>query len=259
MNSSETMPTTQETTLKNGSSDPKATSFLERKSIWPSSDSIPMNQAGWGAAAVFVLLALLFTIVPRAYGQPDLGFTYNIQVKGSGGRVLDVKGGVEAVQDTSPLQQFNALGASQFNQRFRVVDEGNGEVTLRAKHSGKCLDVRGGLPAKQNGARVQQYACNGQANQRWKISALDGADKGWFKIESVNSGKVLDIVGQSIDNGALVQQWDWNPTLDNKNENQKFRFTNRGKTVVCLAPAPNNEGEITLQEGWEWVGIVSPP
>src|SRR5271157_5567842 len=166
MNSSETMPTTQETTLKNGSSDPKATSFLERKSIWPSSDSIPMNQAGWGAAAVFVLFALLFTIVPRAYGQPDLGFTYNIQVKGSGGRVLDVKGGVEAAQDTSPLQQFNALGASQFNQRFRVVDEGNGKLYRRWKQSANHPHVRGGPRAKHNGARVQEYACNGQANQR---------------------------------------------------------------------------------------------
>ena len=37
--------------------------------------------------------------------------------------------------------------------------------TLRARHSGKCLDVEGA--SLESGARVNQYSCHGGENQRW--------------------------------------------------------------------------------------------
>jgi endo-1,4-beta-xylanase len=32
---------------------------------------------------------------------------------------------------------------------------------------------------------------------------------GTYRIENVNSGKVMDVAGQSTENGANVQQWAW--------------------------------------------------
>jgi hypothetical protein len=39
------------------------------------------------------------------------------------------------------------------------------ELNLKARHSGKCLDVVSSNTA--DGADIQQYACNGGANQQW--------------------------------------------------------------------------------------------
>lgn len=47
---------------------------------------------------------------------------------------------------------------------------------LRARHSGKCLDVRGA--STQNGADVIQYSCHGGTNQQWGFtSAADSSSK----------------------------------------------------------------------------------
>jgi hypothetical protein len=202
----------------------------------------------------FILESLLLLgAAGIAPGQvPDAGFTYNIVAKLSG-KTLDVKGGFSALasfQDTTAIQQWDILGPTQTNQRFRLIRETDGSYTIRAKSSGKCLDVTGGLAARQNGIKIQQYQCNGQANQRWNLVALGGADAGYFEVVSVNSGLVLDVTGglNATANGDLLQQWQWGNT-----DNQKFRFTNRGKTVLCVDSL--NEGAVNEGEGWERVGL----
>ncbi|MFJ7063051.1 RICIN domain-containing protein [Streptomyces microflavus] len=49
------------------------------------------------------------------------------------------------------------------------MGKGNGYVSLKAKHSGKCLDVSGNSTA--NGARLFQYACGSGTNQQFKCPA----------------------------------------------------------------------------------------
>jgi hypothetical protein len=45
----------------------------------------------------------------------------------------------------------------------------SGPFQIRAVHSGKCMDVRGGTNATADYAPVQQYQClsEGQTNQQW--------------------------------------------------------------------------------------------
>ena len=43
---------------------------------------------------------------------------------------------------------------------------------ITAYHAGRCLDVDG--QSTGDGARVQQYTCNGGGNQRWQLRAVEG-------------------------------------------------------------------------------------
>jgi hypothetical protein len=68
-----------------------------------------------------------------------------------------------------------------------------------------------------DGATVQQYDCNGGANQQWY--RIPFGSNGNYLIVSKNSGKCLDVVGASLANGARVQQY-----RCNGGTNQQFRF-----------------------------------
>ena len=76
---------------------------------------------------------------------------------------------------------------------------------IRNLNSLKCIDVIGSSTSKN--ANVQQYNCNGGANQRWEFVDLGN---GQSAIRNVNSGLVLDVAGDSRANGANVQQFPWN-------------------------------------------------
>ncbi|MFD3729898.1 family 43 glycosylhydrolase [Streptomyces sp. NPDC058632] len=86
--------------------------------------------------------------------------------------------------------------------------------TLTNRNSDKCLDVAGSSSA--DGADVQQYTCNGGANQRWRLEDL-GDDT--HRLVNVSTGKVLDTENCSAADGAGLRQWSW---LDNTC--QRFRF-----------------------------------
>src|SRR5712671_1795222 len=73
-------------------------------------------------------------------------------------------------------------------------------VSIVAKHSGKCLDVTAG--SLFEGARLQQWGCNGLPQQRFWLAAV-GA---YFKIITFD-GRVLDVSNESRINGAPIIQW----------------------------------------------------
>lgn len=103
---------------------------------------------------------------------------------------------------------------------------------LRNVNSQKCIDVFGGSTSKN--ANVQQYACNGGANQRWEFIDLGN---GQFAIRNVNSGLVLDVAGDNRGNGANLQQFPWNGGANQRwyargsNSNFELVNVNSGK---CL-------------------------
>ncbi len=74
---------------------------------------------------------------------------------------------------------------------------------LRARHSGKCLDVVG--QSSVNGAELQQWDCNAnpQANQLWTIQPTGS---GTYRLVSALSAKCVDIPFGSTANGVLTQQ-----------------------------------------------------
>lgn len=75
--------------------------------------------------------------------------------------------------------------------------------TLRARHSGRCLDVAG--VGRDTGANVHQWDCHGGDNQKWRFMARGG---GYYQIAAVHSDKCLDVAGVGMGNGDNIHQWD---------------------------------------------------
>jgi len=93
-----------------------------------------------------------------------------------------------------------------------------GLYQITARHSGKCLEVDGGVTAFKNGALVVQRECNNLPNQRWIFNSVDGGNV--YRITASHSHKVLDVFG-GIFSGAdqvIVEQWDWN-----RSQNQMWK------------------------------------
>ncbi|MEO3854045.1 RICIN domain-containing protein [Acrocarpospora sp. B8E8] len=79
---------------------------------------------------------------------------------------------------------------------------GSGFDRLAVRHSGKCLDVRNQSTA--NSAAVVQYACNGGANQQWRIQSISG---GYVQVIARHSGKCLDVNSASTADYATILQY----------------------------------------------------
>jgi hypothetical protein len=84
---------------------------------------------------------------------------------------------------------------------------------MRARHSGKCLDVEGVSTAP--GAGVQQWDCHGGPNQQFAIEPVGDH----YRIRARHSGLYLDVAGASLENGARLTQWHWWG-----GDNQLFQF-----------------------------------
>ncbi|MER5642957.1 lectin [Streptosporangium sp. NPDC002524] len=93
-----------------------------------------------------------------------------------------------------------------------------GTGAIRGAGSGRCLDVSG--VSQANGAQVQIWDCNGQANQRWTTTGAGEL--------RVYGNKCLDVANQGTANGALVQIWDCNGQ-----NNQKWRLNTDG-TITAV-------------------------
>lgn len=124
--------------------------------------------------------------------------------------------------------------------------------TLTNRNSGKCLDVSGSSSA--DGADVRQYACNGGANQRWRLEDL-GDDT--HRLVNVASGKVLDTENCSSADGAGLRQWSW---LDNTCQRFRFVATDGGHVrivnqatgkVADVADCSTADGADVRQ--WTWL------
>ncbi len=110
------------------------------------------------------------------------------EVRGVGGRCLDVSGGGSADGTRVQIWSCNSTAA----QRWSVVGDGS----LRAL--GRCLDVSGGGSA--DGTRVQVWTCNGTGAQRW-VAQPDGT------VRNPQSGKCLDASGGTWNDGTPVHLW----------------------------------------------------
>jgi hypothetical protein len=103
------------------------------------------------------------------------GSTYYVKALHSG-KCLDVAHGTGAIDNGAHVQQYDCLGYAQSNQRWEVVSTGDPlTYYVKAAHSGRCLDVRGGTGATDNLVPLQQWDCLGyaQTNQRWFFTKGD--------------------------------------------------------------------------------------
>lgn len=92
----------------------------------------------------------------------------------------------------------------------------NGNYTIKAVHSGLCLDVPQSSAA--NSVIMQQWNCNGTKAQLWKISRVDG---NFVTITNVGNGKALDVTNWSQADGARIIQY----PLGNNQANQQFSIS----------------------------------
>ncbi|MEU4806176.1 RICIN domain-containing protein [Actinosynnema sp. NPDC023587] len=76
-------------------------------------------------------------------------------------------------------------------------------TTIVAQHSGKCLDVRGGPQAVQDGAVVEQWTCTGSSNQSWTARDAGG---GQIQLVAQHSGKCVQPVGGGTANSTGLEQ-----------------------------------------------------
>ncbi|MES0872629.1 alpha/beta fold hydrolase [Sinimarinibacterium thermocellulolyticum] len=115
-----------------------------------------------------------------------------------------------------------------------------------AQHSGKCLDVADWSTA--NGGNIHQWACTGNANQRWR---LEQTRDGYHRLVSEHSGKCLDVAGWSTANGGNIHQW---ACTGNANQNWHVEYAGHGwyllrsehsgKCVDVSGPSTNNGANV---------------
>ncbi|MBB5959615.1 hypothetical protein FHS29_006236 [Saccharothrix tamanrassetensis] len=141
-------------------------------------------------------------------------------------KCLEVLGGTGATGNGVQVQQWACMGPAQTNQHWYFTDSGDGYTYyVTARHSAKCLGVRGGTGATGNGVDVQQSQCvaYSQSNQRWQLFTQDrGAT---LLVVAQHSRKCLDVRGGTgaTWNGAQVQQWQC--MAANTQTNQRWYLT----------------------------------
>ncbi|AKQ65452.1 Endo-1,4-beta-xylanase A precursor [Myxococcus hansupus] len=133
---------------------------------------------------------------------------------------LSVLGGCGGVEPT-PAQP-ESLGEVQGEALVTSITQGT--YVIRSMVTQKCLDVASSSTA--DGAKVQQWTCNGTNAQRFRITPTSG---GYFSIINVNSNKGLDIEGASTAQNARIHQWTYGG-----GNHQQFRFVNRGGTQFSM-------------------------
>jgi glucosylceramidase len=94
------------------------------------------------------------------------GGNYRVVSRNAADQVLDVTGGPSATADGVPIQTW--AWASGTNQQWQPLALTSGAYALKARHSGKCLEVPDGTSA--NGTRLRQATCNGSAAQTFRLN-----------------------------------------------------------------------------------------
>ena len=133
---------------------------------------------------------------------PDGTYTFGSKLNTS--MKMDVSGASRSNYGNVQIWAGNGTNA----QKWKVMHDSNGYVTLTSVNSGKVLDVNGGVSA--NGTNVQQYDSNGTYAQKW--IAVKNSDGSYTFQSALAENKVLDVSGASTSNGANVQLYASNGT-----------------------------------------------
>ncbi len=85
------------------------------------------------------------------------------------------------------------------------MDSGGGYHRLRARHSGKVLDVSSWSTA--DGAAVHQWTDHGGVNQQFRLA---DSGSGYVRLINRNSNKAVEVQSAATNDGAgVVQYGDW--------------------------------------------------
>ncbi len=121
-----------------------------------------------------------------------------------GGSCWDLFGAAQ--YNGAPMMSGSCNEPVTSNQVFELVPQGNGEyLQIKARNSGKCVDVDNASTA--DGTGLQQYDClgAGQSNQLFR-EAWSG---NWLSYVAKHSGKCVDVTGANT-GWINLQQWTCN-------------------------------------------------
>jgi len=94
-------------------------------------------------------------------------------------------------------------------------------IKLVQADTGKVLSIADN--SDENEARAVLAKDDGSKSQQWKLEK----DGDYYKIVNRKSGKVLDVMGESMDEGGAIIQWDDKPE---GNDNQRWSWEGEGKS-----------------------------
>jgi hypothetical protein len=158
-------------------------------------------------------------LVPRGGDKFSLQFRHS-------NKCLDFNSSPQENRDGGKVQQWDCHDGS--NQRFALLPRdatdgtGGGSVTPNTPPQnsppggssgapsgdqnlvvkGKCMDVRGSSSA--NGAQIQQWACVGVNNQKFRFESKGG---GYYQLVARHSNKCVDVHPNELRNGGTIHQW----------------------------------------------------
>lgn len=170
--------------------------------------SLPTKIARTALAAGLAAAAMIgFAVAPAQAATP----TYYELVGLGSTKCLDVKA-EDGGGNGSRVQTWQCFGSA--NQRWaihRVGTTNTGapyfQIVSKAP-GGLCMEVRNS--SFSDGAQVDVVGCSQDGNQFWRWGS---GNIGYsLPLISLNSGKCLDVSGNSTANGAKVQQWTCNGT-----------------------------------------------
>ncbi len=142
------------------------------------------------------------------------GNGYYTMYTGASGYTKAVDISAESTADGANVNQWSSLGTDC--QKFEIVEVSDGVYAIKTKHTGSAsgLDVYGW--STDDGGNVCQWNYWGGDCQLWylepataKGNSTTGLD-GTYYIKNKFSGKYLDVANGSWDNGANIQQWEYN-------------------------------------------------
>jgi hypothetical protein len=138
--------------------------------------------------------------------------------------LLGVLGGLSGCQSNELVEAEDVSG--QLESAAIVSGISEGDYVIRSAMTGKCVDIAASSTA--DGAKVQQWDCNGTNAQKFHIAPTSD---GFWKIINVNSGKALDIKGVSTAQNTELNQWSYVG-----GGNQQFQFIARGNNQFSFHP-----------------------
>jgi endo-1,4-beta-xylanase len=120
-------------------------------------------------------------------------------------------GGMGCVND-------HEVGDGESSTSSAIVINVNAAYTIVGVQSGKCVGVVGASTASN--ARLDIETCTGTASQRFRPEAMGG---GFFRMRNELSRLCADVLGVSLDDGALIIQF-----ACGTGQNQQWSFTDVG-------------------------------
>ncbi|MBQ4565476.1 MAG: RICIN domain-containing protein [Oscillospiraceae bacterium] len=135
--------------------------------------------------------------------------TYFIATAQNQNFVVDVE--AVSTENGANIQLWETFGTSA-NQMWQIVDaDGDGYYTAAALHSGKYLDVDGGVSASDT--NVQQYEATYSDAQLWQIVPNED---GTYCLYSKCGGFALDLYYGQVSNGVNIRIHDVNGAVAQK-------------------------------------------